>query len=72
LTAERAIHIAVFALLLVGSWSVSAWASYTFIENAVLKIGGIALSWGIILLILYVIFKKSGWNWWSPEAIAGF
>jgi len=66
LTAERAIHIAVFALLLVGSWSVSAWAIYTFIANDILKIGGIALSWGIILLILYVSFKKSGWSWWSP------
>ena len=66
MTAERAIHIAVFALLLVGSWSVSAWASYTFIVNDILKIGGIALSWGIILLILYVSFKKAGWSWWSP------
>jgi hypothetical protein len=65
LTAERAIHIAVFALLFIGSCSVSAWASYTFIGNDVLKIGGIALSWGIILLILYVSFKKLDWNWWS-------
>jgi hypothetical protein len=24
------------------------------------------LSWGIILLILYVSFKKLGWHWWSP------
>jgi hypothetical protein len=66
LTAERAIHIAVFALLLVGSWSVSAWASYTYIGNDILKIAGVTLSWGIILLILYVIFKRLGWNWWNP------
>jgi len=66
LTAERAIHIAVFALLLVGSWCVSAWASYTYIANDILKIAGVTLSWGIILLILYVIFKKLGWNWWCP------
>ena len=66
MTAERAIHMAVFALLLIGFFSISAWASYTYIENEVLKIAGITLSWGIILLILYVSFKKLGWNWWSP------
>jgi hypothetical protein len=66
LTAERAIHMAVFALLLIGFWIVSAWASYTYIDNEVLKIAGITLSWGIILLILYVSFKKLGWKWWSP------
>jgi protein-S-isoprenylcysteine O-methyltransferase Ste14 len=66
LTAERAIHIAVFALLLVGFWSVSAWASLTYLSgNIILEIAGVTLSWGIILLILYVSFKKLGWNWWS-------
>jgi hypothetical protein len=57
--------MAVFALLLIGFWSISAWTSYTYIDNEVLKIAGITLSWGIILLILYVSFKKLGWNWWS-------
>jgi protein-S-isoprenylcysteine O-methyltransferase Ste14 len=67
LTAERAIHIAVFALLLIGSWSVSAWVSLTYLSaNWILEIAGVTLSWGIILLILYVIFKKLGCNWWSP------
>ena len=67
MTAERAIHIAVFALLLVGSWSVSAWVSLTYLNsNVILEIAGITLSWGIILLILYVIFKKLDWNWWNP------
>jgi hypothetical protein len=67
LTAERAIHIAVFALLLMGSWSVSAWVSLTYLNsNVILEIAGITLSWGIILLILYVIFKKLDWNWWNP------
>lgn len=67
LTAERAIHIAVFALLLVGSWSVSAWVSLTYLNsNVMLEIAGVTLSGGIILLILYVIFKRLDWNWWSP------
>ncbi|HLE75001.1 MAG TPA: hypothetical protein VI864_03025 [Candidatus Bathyarchaeia archaeon] len=67
MTAERAIHMAVFALLLIGFWSVSAWASLTYLnDNIILEIAGVTLSWGIILLILYVSFKKLGWNWWSP------
>jgi hypothetical protein len=67
LTAERAIHIAVFALLLVGFWSISAWISLTYLsENWMLLIAGVTLSWGILLLLLYVIFKKLNWNWWSP------
>jgi len=67
LTAERAIHITVFALLLMGSWSVSAWVSLTYLSNnVILEIAGITLSWGILLLILYVIFNKLDWNWWSP------
>jgi hypothetical protein len=66
LTAERAIHMAVFALLLIGFWSVSAWASLTYLnDNIILEIAGVTLSWGIILLILYVSFKKLGWHWWS-------
>ena len=65
MTAERAIHAAVFALLLVGLWTIIAWVSYTYIESDILKIGSITLSWGIILLIMYVAFKKLGWHWWS-------
>jgi len=68
LTAERAIHIAVFALLLVGSWSVGAWISLTYLsESWILLIASVTLSWGIILLLLYVIFKKLSWNWWSTK-----
>lgn len=62
---ERAIHLAIFILLLVGLCGMSAWASYTYVENDLLKIAAIALSWGVILLILYVGFRKLEWNWWS-------
>jgi len=54
-----------FALLLVGLCGITAWASYTYVGNDLLKIAGIALSWGVILLVLYVGFKKLGWEWWS-------
>jgi len=73
LTAERVIHIAVFTLLLVGLWSISAWISLTYLsDNWILLVAGVTLSWGIILLILYAAFKKAGWNWWSPETMAAF
>ena len=66
MTAEKAIHIAMFILLLVGLCLVSAWASYTYLrETFVLEVAGIALSWGVILLVLYLSFKKLDWNWWD-------
>jgi uncharacterized protein (DUF486 family) len=66
LTAERAIHASIFILLLVGLTVLNAWASYTYLQdNLILVIGSIPLSWGIILLALYLSFKKLGWKWWS-------
>jgi hypothetical protein len=66
LTVERAIHFVMFSLILMGLCGVSAWASYTYLkENLVLEIAGIALSWGVILLILYLGFKHLNWDWWS-------
>ena len=63
---ERVIHASIFILLLVGLATISMWISYTYIRhNLVLTFAGIALSWGIILLALYVCFKLLGWNWWS-------
>ena len=63
---ERAIQFVMFSLILLGLCGVSAWASYTYLsENLVLEIAGIALSWGVILLILYLGFKYVNWDWWS-------
>jgi hypothetical protein len=64
--AERAIHFTSFLLLLVGLCAISAWASHTYLnETLLLEAAGIALSWGVILLTLYVSFKKLNWDWWS-------
>jgi hypothetical protein len=65
MTTERGIHFAMFAFLLAGLCGVSAWASYSYISNIVLQFAGIALSWGVILLVLYLGFKKLNWDWWS-------
>lgn len=62
---ERVIRFVMFALLLIGLCSVSAWVSYTYLDNLILEIAGIALSWGVILLVLYVGFRQLDWDWWS-------
>jgi len=64
MTAERAIHAAVFILLMVGLGIVSGYASYT-IKEIPLMIASIALSWGLILLVLYLVFRKLNWRWWE-------
>ena len=66
MAAERAIYFAMFTLLLVGLCGLSAWSSYTYLNaNLVLEIAAIALSWGVILVVLYVGFRQLNWNWWS-------
>ena len=65
MTGERAIHAAVFALLLIGLCTLSGWVLYNYVNEFVLKLAGITLSWGIILLALYLVFKKLDWRWWS-------
>jgi hypothetical protein len=63
---EKAIHVAMFILLLVGMCSVTAWASYAYLsDNLILEVAGLALSWGIILLVLYLSFKQLDWDWWD-------
>jgi len=59
LTAKRAIQFAMFILILVGLCGLSTWASYAYLsENVILEAAAIALSWGVILLILYIGFKN--------------
>jgi len=66
LAVEKIIHFAMFILLLVGLCGISAWASYAYLQGTlILEIAGIALSWGVILLILYLGFKELNWDWWS-------
>jgi len=66
LNGERLIHAAIFFLLLFGLAVFDTWAFYTYLHsNIALVIAGVALSWGIILLVLYVAFRWLDWKWWS-------
>ena len=66
MNAERVIHASIFILLLAGLMVLSAWMSYIYLKyNFILVFAGIMLSWGVILLAMYLSFKKLGWKWWS-------
>ena len=65
LAGETAIRIGIFILLLVGLCGISGWIIYASTTNDLLRIAGIALSWGIILLALYAIFSALKWKWWE-------
>ena len=63
---EKAIQIGTFILLLIGLCSLIAWACYAYLQGTlILQIAGIALGWGVVLVVLYVGFKALGWKWWS-------
>jgi hypothetical protein len=54
--------------MLIGLCSVSAWVSTTYLAGTlILEIAGIALSWGTILLVLFVSFTRLRWDWWTER-----
>ena len=68
LTAERIIHASIFVLLLVGLSALSLWGIFNYLNlqnNLILVVASVPLSWGVILLAMYVSFNKLGWKWWS-------
>jgi hypothetical protein len=65
LTGERAIHIGIFLLFLIGLCGISGYIIAANSGNSLLIIAGIALSWGLILLALYAVFKALDWKWWE-------
>ena len=65
LAGERALHVTIFLLLLVGICGISGGIIYNSAQDYLLRIAGIALVWGIILLVLYVGFRALNWKWWE-------
>jgi membrane protein implicated in regulation of membrane protease activity len=64
---ERAIHVGMFILLLIGLCSLTAWVSHAYLTELILQVAAIALSWGVILLVFYVGFRALGWDWWAER-----
>ena len=55
-------------LLLVGLAVLSLWLVFTYLppqDNLILVIAALPLSWGIILLAMYLTFSKLDWKWWN-------
>jgi len=68
LGAERVIHATIFILLMAGLATLCLWAILDYIPfetNKILFIAILPLSWGIILLVMYLSFSKLGWKWWE-------
>jgi hypothetical protein len=51
--------------VLIGLCGISGWIIYASTQNDLLRIAGIALGWGIILLALYAGFRALNWKWWE-------
>jgi len=62
---EKAIHFTMFILILLGLWGITAWILFTVLNSLAPQIVLTLLSWGIILAILYLLFKNRNWEWWS-------
>jgi hypothetical protein len=62
---ERAIHIMIFILVLIGLGGISGFIIFTSTQDSLLRIAGTALCWGTILLAMYAIFRMLDWKWWE-------
>ena len=67
MVAKKVIYFIIFFLFLFGACGLSAYALYAPIEgkNPLFYAAATAITWGIILLILYMVFERQDWEWWS-------
>jgi len=65
LDTEKIIHIIIFFLFLVGACWLAIYALSVAIPlTSPVFFAGTAIVWGVILLVLYLVFKKQNWEWW--------
>jgi uncharacterized membrane protein YdcZ (DUF606 family) len=68
LDTEKIIHLIIFFLFLIGACWLTAYALSVAVNHPLSSpvfYAGTAMVWGVILLILYLVFKKQNWEWWS-------
>ncbi|MBX5327568.1 MAG: hypothetical protein ACQXXH_02880 [Candidatus Bathyarchaeia archaeon] len=68
MAAQKVIYFIIFFLFLVGACGLSAYAFSVAIDNELsnpLFYASTAITWGVILLILYLVFERQDWEWWS-------
>jgi hypothetical protein len=67
LAAKKAIFFIVFFLFLLGACGLAAYAfslAFNPFKSLVFYLGT-AIAWGVILLVLYLIFERLEWEWWT-------
>lgn len=64
---ERALHFLMFIFILVGLWGVSAYICITYLaaSNMLLGYAVMLLVWGVILAVMYLVFKSQDLAWWD-------
>jgi hypothetical protein len=62
---EKALQAVIFILILAGLAGISTWAINAYVTSSLLLVAGTALSWGLILLVLFVVFRELKWEWWT-------
>jgi hypothetical protein len=68
LAAQKILYFIIFFLFLVGACGLSAYVFARSIEGDItnpLFYAATAITWGIILLVLYLVFEKQDWEWWT-------
>jgi hypothetical protein len=67
LAAQKTILCIVFFLFLIGACGLAAYA-FSLVFNPFtnpLFYLATAIGWGVILLVLYLVFERLEWDWWT-------
>jgi hypothetical protein len=64
---EKVIHFIIFLLFLIGTYGITAYAFAVSLGGltSLLFYASTAIAWGAILLILYLVFERQDWKWWT-------
>jgi hypothetical protein len=67
LAAKSVLYFIIFFLFLFGTCGLAAYAIFVATGGIADPIfyAATAISWGVILLVLYLVFERQDWEWWS-------
>lgn len=68
MAAKKVLYFIIFFLFLVGVCGLTAYAFAVAIKDPLtnpLFYAATAIAWGVVLLILYLVFERQDWEWWS-------
>ena len=68
MAAQKVLYFIIFFLFLAGVCGLTAYAFSVAIPDPLtspLFYASTAIAWGVTLLILYLVFERQDWEWWS-------